>query len=274
VVTLASSSTISGSSTDILSLINNADLVTPANYNASITGTTTATDIAAIDSDTLGTVTAENITDTFAGIVSLSTNNASVLNTASGTVQANGSGITDIQSFATIGRALVISSLAGSDQVEGTAFNDTIIGGTGADLLVGGGGNDIFRFAAGDSTTSAYDIITDFQAANDNLDLAGTPSVAGNTSNAQGSSITNGVISLAGTDATNVDTLTEWVTVARQLVDGIGEVGIFEFGGSTFVYQETVAGNSNSDLLIELQSVTGITSLNTSSPGADSLFIS
>lgn len=58
---------------------------------------------------------------------------------------------------------------AGNDTISGGDGNDLIVGGLGADKLSGGAGGDIFRFAKGDSGTSAAtrDVISDF----DGLDL-------------------------------------------------------------------------------------------------------
>ncbi|TCS13574.1 calcium-binding protein [Caulobacter sp. BK020] len=58
------------------------------------------------------------------------------------------------------------------DQLTGEAGADTIWGKGSADNLTGGGGPDVFKYTAyGDSTQSAYDIITDFQTGIDRIDL-------------------------------------------------------------------------------------------------------
>lgn len=63
---------------------------------------------------------------------------------------------------------------AGNDTFTGYGYADRITGGGGADALAGGGGADVFVYAAGDSTLSAYDTISDFDAnANDTIDLSG-----------------------------------------------------------------------------------------------------
>lgn len=138
--------------------------------------------------------------------------------------------------------------------------------------MTGGSGSDTFTFAANDSGTisgSVYDIITDYMAGigGDKLNLVGTPATPTNVSGinmatASGNigsnitaSITNGLITLGGTDASLVDTLDEWLGVARGMVTTNTNVGAFQFGGNTYVYQENTGG----DLLIQLQGVTGIT---------------
>ena len=57
----------------------------------------------------------------------------------------------------------------GHDTIEGTTDDEFFYGGVGDDTLTGGGGNDAFRFA----DNHGDDTITDFDVANDRLDLSG-----------------------------------------------------------------------------------------------------
>ena len=162
-----------------------------------------------------------------------------------------------------------------------------INGGAGADVLTGGTGADTFRFAAGDSGTisaTVFDTITDFTigTGGDLLDLAGTPTVVANTGSAVDvstytteptdvvtASITNGIISLAGANLGNVDTLGEWIAIAQALVTTSGQIAAFEFAGDTYVYQENgVTG----DLLVQLDGVTGITAFSNSAVAANTIY--
>ncbi|WP_207102340.1 calcium-binding protein [Paracoccus shandongensis] len=60
----------------------------------------------------------------------------------------------------------------GRDILSGGAGRDTLVGGAGADLLAGGAQADVFRFIfATDSTARLADVIQDFQAGVDDLDL-------------------------------------------------------------------------------------------------------
>lgn len=59
---------------------------------------------------------------------------------------------------------------AGSDELSGGNGVDTLIGGTGNDILSGGNGGDFFIFNLGDG----QDIITDFKANQDLIDLSST----------------------------------------------------------------------------------------------------
>ena len=69
-----------------------------------------------------------------------------------------------------------IFGLAGKDTLNGAGMTGRLclVGGAGADTMTGGSGiNDYLYGAAGDSTVSAMDIITNFNAAADMIDLTG-----------------------------------------------------------------------------------------------------
>ncbi|WP_295048014.1 M10 family metallopeptidase C-terminal domain-containing protein, partial [uncultured Paracoccus sp.] len=58
------------------------------------------------------------------------------------------------------------------DTLSGGLGNDTLIGAGGADVMAGGAGADVFRFLTWrDSLVAAPDIVQDFQANIDRLDL-------------------------------------------------------------------------------------------------------
>jgi Ca2+-binding RTX toxin-like protein len=66
----------------------------------------------------------------------------------------------------------IFNSTSGDDNFTGGAGNDTFNAGAGADTFRGNGGEDIFKFtSAGDSPTSGFDTIADFQAGVDKIDL-------------------------------------------------------------------------------------------------------
>jgi Ca2+-binding RTX toxin-like protein len=69
------------------------------------------------------------------------------------------------------GDILVGGSLG--DSIHGGSGNDLITGGVGADGLYGGAGADTFKFAIGDSTANATDLIFDFQSGTDKVDVTG-----------------------------------------------------------------------------------------------------
>jgi len=65
-----------------------------------------------------------------------------------------------------------INGTSGNDNLVGTTSADTISGLEGNDTLTGGAGNDVFVYnATADSTTSAFDTITDFTQGADKIDL-------------------------------------------------------------------------------------------------------
>jgi Ca2+-binding RTX toxin-like protein len=154
------------------------------------------------------------------------------------------------------------------DSLAGGAGDDVIKGDAGNDMLTGGAGGDTFQFASGDSGVvgaGGFDIITDFVVGEDALEFdAG--SVVGDSSSevdqASGNygkditaTVKDGVIALDGKDESSINSLSEWLAVARVVVDDAGEVGVFEFNGSTYVYQEN---GDDDDLLIQLLGVKGV----------------
>jgi Ca2+-binding RTX toxin-like protein len=172
-----------------------------------------------------------------------------------------------------------ITGTAGADTINGGAGVDTIAGGTGADVLSGGSGADRFDFAAGDSGTisgTVFDTITDYTIGTsaDTLNLVGAAAAQANATGTDvkaaitggagtevvTASIASGIITITGANASAIDTLAEWLAVARLMVTGDTKVGAFVFSGDTYVYQENTGG----DLLIKLTGVTTATAIGTS----------
>ena len=171
----------------------------------------------------------------------------------------------------------IIYGSGGSDVINGGADDDLIYGRGGADILTGGDGADIFAYTAGSTGTisgSVYEVITDYTAGvgGDKLDLVGAAAAAANASatdvaTASGNAgqvitaaIANGILTVAGTNANLIDSLTEWLAVARAMDTVDTKAVAFQFNGDTYVYQENTGG----DLLIQLDNVTGVTGLATS----------
>src|SRR5687767_1266861 len=69
----------------------------------------------------------------------------------------------------------IINGTAYADVIYGNGGNDSITGNGGADTITGGVGGDVFRYAAySDSRSgSGIDTITDFNPAQDTIDLSG-----------------------------------------------------------------------------------------------------
>jgi hypothetical protein len=71
-----------------------------------------------------------------------------------------------------------LGTTGGNDTLSGGAGNDVLTGGSGADKLTGGAGSDTFVYqSVSDSTSIAYDTITDFDASQDKFDLWNAVSV-------------------------------------------------------------------------------------------------
>jgi hypothetical protein len=125
-------------------------------------------------------------------------------------------------------------------------------------------------FAADDSGTisgTVFDVIADYTAGagGDTLDLVGAAQVQPNAAGtdvkgaitggagteAVTATIASGVITLDGANAGDINTLAEWLAVARLMVTTDTSVGAFEFSGDMYVYQENTGG----DLFIQLDNV-------------------
>jgi Ca2+-binding RTX toxin-like protein len=68
----------------------------------------------------------------------------------------------------------VLSGGSGNDTLSGGAGNDTLVGGSGNDSLTGGTGLDVFRFNTALSAATNRDRITDFNVADDTIQLENT----------------------------------------------------------------------------------------------------
>ena len=66
-----------------------------------------------------------------------------------------------------------------------------------------------------------------------------------------------GILTIAGANAADIDTLAEWVAVANIAAGANGETTAFQFNGNTYVFQQQLAG----DELVELTGLTGVTGL-------------
>jgi RTX calcium-binding nonapeptide repeat (4 copies) len=67
----------------------------------------------------------------------------------------------------------ILRGINGSQVLQGGAGHDLLIGGPGADNMTGGTGRDSYMWAPSDLSDSAVDIITDFVAGEDLLNLTG-----------------------------------------------------------------------------------------------------
>ncbi len=78
----------------------------------------------------------------------------------------------DVVSWAGLAFAATVNGGNGNDSITGGTAADSILGGNGADTLIGGAGADTFVYYDGQSPNTAMDVITDFNAAEDKIDLS------------------------------------------------------------------------------------------------------
>ena len=189
-----------------------------------------------------------------------------------------------------------ISGGAGKDVITGGAGGDVLSGGSGRDVFViGTAGHSgvgtltgavsfdkIADFGKAASSATATEVTamsssSNFQSSTlgkggadaDLLKLAVTATLGGVQSatdvkaavtgavSITATETAKGVLSLGGTEAASVDTLTEWVAVAAIMAATAGDVVAFEFSGNTYVYQ----AHASAPDLIQLTGVTGSTGI-------------
>ena len=199
---------------------------------------------------------------------------SNVINVSAESTAANG--------YTLIGSAGVdtITGGAGADTINAGTGSDTINGGTGNDSLTGGAGFDHFVFAAGDSgqTTGNIDVITDYTSGavntGDEFDYGATDLVIGGsnalaTATQASINATTGVATFAlGEGTTLADALAD--IAARIDSAGGSDPGEFAFfqvngTGNFYLYiSDTNAGVGTGDVVVELQGITSITSIDLS----------
>lgn len=130
------------------------------------------------------------------------------------------------------------AGLGGNDTIDasGMTGNVCIDGGAGADVLTGGSGVNDYRYSAvGDSPSSAMDVITNFHAATDLIDLTGL-----------------------GTKLQSVGAISG-TTLNPQTI------GWQQSGGNTFIYVDTTTSSvalGSTSMTIELRGAIALSSSN------------
>jgi len=192
-----------------------------------------------------------------------------------------------------------ITCADGADNITGSVYSDIILAGAGddtlnislgADQVTGGNGADTFSVKEAQiSTSDSYTSILDFSAVSDAAQADRISNIAGvitadastvdvaaaEASGGDGMDITadvvNGIISLSGSDASNINSFTEWLDLTLLTGESGSTIG-FEFSGNTYIVE--VSGSDDStDTLLELTGVTSITTLS-STAGVDTVIIS
>ena len=127
----------------------------------------------------------------------------------------------------------------GQDALQGQAGNDFLSGGLGKDTLTGANDSDTFDYRnLGDSLLSDFDVITDFQAAEDKLQVSQLPTLF--TANAG---------SVSALNSTKIGAL-----LTSTVLPNLGDSAVFKFGSRVFVaINDGTAGyQAGSDAVIEL----------------------
>jgi hypothetical protein len=216
-----------------------------------------------------------------ASTINLSTYNqaATITETTSAATAATavtgGSGADTItvtaSSYTGAAAGLRISGGAGNDTITftdvATAVDNAIVitGGTGADTIthVSTGARSLNNSVtydesgAGVSTTTAYDKITGFNAADgtnysDKLDLYGSATVTSNVATATAAigysnvtyTVANGIITFAGTGAASL-AVSDKIAIAAQATATDATTAAFVDGGNTYVYNHSAAGGDS-----------------------------
>jgi len=128
-----------------------------------------------------------------------------------------------------------ISGDSGDDNIDGGSFEDLLNGGAGEDTITGGSENDIFRFTSlTDSTNTASDLITDYEANLDWLFLDGL-------------GITG--IGAGGSELTLTDDGTQTFLDHNSSSFQITFDGVYTAGDFRFVSGNFISGSRNADTL-------------------------
>lgn len=218
-----------------------------------------------------------NITESISGDAKATTVSALNLNDVVGTnVTINAGTLTGGVTIDSTQGNVTITTGAGADSITTSAGIDTVALGGGIDSITAGAGADVIDFAdngtaARDTSvyvtssytgTSEIDVISNFDlgstSTDDALDMALTAAIATAVTTAVDVSAatsvatdtitalvsSKGLITLGGTGAANVDTLTEWLAVVNTSgVLGTSKQAAFVFGSDTYVVEmSTSAG--------------------------------
>ncbi len=166
-----------------------------------------------------------------------------------------------------------LKGLAGIDTLKGLGGNDTLVGGTGKDTLYGGTGRDVFKFAAGDSRSTAFDVVKDYAKgalnAGDKFDFSSALKVGGTSgavsSGAASINAANGIASFAsGSGTTMADCIHD---IAARINAGGTQAGEFAFfkvnkAGPYYLFiSDAVNGAGANDVVVQLANVSLINTI-------------
>jgi S-layer protein len=276
-ITTSMTATTYANNTDTLSLTAAAakTIVVSGNQGLNLTGATIGTAITSVDAS--GLTGTSNVFSFTTGALVAATTAA-----PSATITGTSTGVNTIVATASL-KPVIISvggtantasnSLTGSalaDTISGGAGDDTITSGGGLDTLTGNGGKDTFVIADGSGTATNRVVITDYvrtasSGSSDLLDFTGTAVVSAIT--ATGWTVTNGVYTKAGAS------VADFYTALSVAGSTALSVAAFANGGNTYVLYTGAGTTVADDVFVELIGVTGLTSVSSTTAGANALFI-
>jgi len=253
------------------------------------TGTNTA---ATTDSATLvATAATKVVVSGNNGLNLTNTGNAAITTFDASGVVGNGAddkaaklAVTFTSAVTDASKTVSITGGAGNDVLTGSEARDIIVGGAGNDILsgsfgidtlTGGAGSDTFSIKWGEAGITGQEKITDFDIAlgGDKLFLS-TSTLIGNITNKDVTSAVNGavnvtatvkdgIITIGGADAAQVDTIGEMKAIFELLdKDDIADTGAMVLNGHTYVLTDNANGSVTD--IIQLVGVSGAASMSTS----------
>ncbi len=162
--------------------------------------------------------------------------------------------------------AIIINSTNATGLVStdsGTASFDTINGFKLASAFTSATGTDISTFAkfqgetVGGANASVLGIdMTNAAGTTQAITVEGPATGAGQNIGVN-YVIKDGILTLGGTGASSVDTLSEWLTEADAVAKTDGDILAFQFGSDTYVFGQ----NGDADVFVKLAGVTGVAAL-------------
>ena len=253
--TIVLTSTLTGSTADVH---NDVDLGTIVGSNVTVNGSAFLGNITATANSGNVTLTGGAGADTFVGgagtdTISGGAGNDSITGLAGADVITVGTG-----RDAVIMTAVTESAAAANDTI--TGFGKATIAATAAEVAAM---NSIAAFKAtatakGGAEADVLDLFSTvaLEAAESGINVAAGVTGSGTVT---GTLSATGILTVQGSDAADVDTIGEWVDVLEIMLNTDNDVGAFEFGGDTYVLQNT--GIDANDQLLQLVGVTGVTGL-------------
>jgi Ca2+-binding RTX toxin-like protein len=225
-----------------------------------ITGITTLTSIEAIQlaSGIDVTLTATQVAALNTAAISITGTSGGVVETLNTTLAAAGS--LSVSGITFTDAAASITGSSGNDTITGGSGADIITGSGGADSITGGNGVDRFVFAAGDSSSTATDIITDYatteQIDHSGLSITANSSAVSSASGKAGLAGSGAAATFNGADNTLALRITAIEAALADTTHTAGEAAHWQQGSDVYVFiTDGVAGVGSDDVIVRLVGV-------------------